>query len=58
MLVGIFLIRLIFKDTDKLFLLPVCVIAGTIIYFVSYFIKDKEGFLEAKSMLLKSAESP
>jgi O-antigen/teichoic acid export membrane protein len=51
MVVGIILLRIILKNSNMLSLFITIIVGGVIIYTVSYYIKDRDFFIELKSIL-------
>ena len=51
MVVGIILLRIILKNSNMLSLFITIIVGGVIIYTVSYYIKDRDFFVELKSIL-------
>ncbi|MEA2076386.1 MAG: MOP flippase family protein [Candidatus Marinimicrobia bacterium] len=51
MLVWISSLRIIISDIDTIMLLVISIISGGIIYFITYYMKDKTIFVELKSIL-------
>ena len=51
MFVTIMLLKTLLINTNMFTLFPATIIIGTVVYIISYYIKDKSFFIELKSML-------